>query len=224
MNIGLLSEGPTDVELIPALLKRIASLRTSIHWPLNVRNSLSEVRVRTGGFGQVVKGVRRIIERIHEEPFCEYSFFVVVLDDGAAEARARIRKLIRGNNKFVLGIAVPEIEAWWLADRENTLEWLQLADAQIQELRYGRENYRPERDDNPKRTLDELTFISEAVSGTYSEGNAGLAHEFASAWKDSANLDQIENLCSRGFRPFCQSTTAAMRRAASRKGRRHGRS
>jgi hypothetical protein len=215
MNIAVLCEGSIDLELLSALIGRIARTRAGIMWPVRVLDAV-EVRYRKGGHGQIVRALKHLRDCMNEEPWSDCGVFVVVIDERSGPARARIRRLIRGNGKFVFGIAIREIEAWWLADRKNTLEWLRLSEDSIGGLRYATIGYRSERDDAPKRTLNELTGQSDKLETTYGEGNTELAREFASIWNGNADLDQIELQCHRGFRPFCREAAETLRRESRR--------
>ena len=68
-----------------------------------------------------------------------------------------IRQLIAGHARFVMGVAIEEIEAWWLADRRNTLAWAHLVPRPPAHCRYAAADYHAESDPDPKATLDELT-------------------------------------------------------------------
>lgn len=217
MRIGILCEGPIDLELVSALLQRIARSRARVSWPLQPRDVIEQVRMRKRGYGQIPEALKRLKPLLHEEPFEGYSLFVIILDYKTRGTQRSIRRQIKGDHRFLLGIAIREIEAWWLADRRNTLEWLGLNNGPQLSYRYWRHNYNPERDDDPKRTLDELTQLSSRVDATYSGGNVGLAREFASLWADRAELRQIEIHCSQGFAPFCRRATQAFRRAQRRR-------
>jgi len=217
MKIGLFCEGSVDFPLVSALLERIAADRADVHWPLNIVDSVTEMRFRRGGDGQVVKAVRHLKRRLDEGNCSEYSLFVIVLDRASKVPIARIRRMIRGDARFVFGTAIQEIEAWWLGDRQSTLAWLRLAAGRPAGLRYWRNAYQAERDDDPKKTLDELTLVSPTVTVRYGRGNSGMASEFAGGWRIGALLTQIEAECPRGFSPFCLQTTAAMRRVRFRR-------
>ncbi len=212
MRIGILCEGPIDLELVSALLERIARSRARVNWPLQPGDVIEQVRMRKRGYGQIPKALKLLNPLLHEKPFEGYSLFVIVLDYKTRGTQRSIRRQIRGDHRFLLGIAIREIEAWWLADRRNTLEWLGLDDAPQDGYRYWQDDYNPERDDDPKRTLDELTQLSSRVDATYGGGNVGLAREFASLWTDRAELRQIETQCRQGFAPFCRRTTQAFHR------------
>jgi len=180
MKIGLLCEGEIDLALIPALVQRIAHDRAEIKWPVRPDDVVERVGVRKGGFGQVQKAVERLCGLLDESPYNDYAFFLIVLDHQTRNTQAAIKKCIKGHSRrFVTGIAIHEVEAWWLADKRNTLEWLGLAHGPDHDHPYWSTTYRPERDQNPKRTLDELTELSPVLESTYGEGNTQLAVEFA---------------------------------------------
>ncbi len=220
MKVGLLCEGDIDLELVPALLHRISRQRAGIRWPLSVSDVVEEVKLRKGGFGQVIKALGRLLQLIGERPFSQYDCFVIVVDAKSRDAREKIRRRIRGDYRFVLGIAVQEIEAWWLADRRNTLEWIDLEEGHPAGLRYWAHAYNPERDQAPKVTLDELTQESPRLRSRYGDGNTELAGEFAALWRDRAELDQMEIHCPRGFAPFCGKAAGTFRRLQPARARR----
>src|SRR5262249_28933582 len=115
----------------------------------------------------------------------------------------KVRELIAGRERFVLGVPVEEIEAWWLGDRSNTLAWSGLTTQLPAECRYAAHKYKAETDDDPKKTLDELTRCSDRFDGYYGEGNVDPALDFAeNHWKDFAHLDEIGAQCPQSYRPF----------------------
>jgi hypothetical protein len=130
-----------------------------------------------------------------------------------------VKRLIQGKSLFVLGIAIEEVEAWWLADRNSTLTWLGLSDCSDSNYRYWGHRYTAERDGDPKRTLDELTDLSPLLDQRYGHGNRQLAADFADIWRDSAKLNAIEQQCPKGFSPFCRKITEALNREKSQRGR-----
>ncbi len=202
MTIGIFSEGTIDLELTSAILERLARTRCGVRWPLQLRDSFATLPIRKGGHGQIARAVKRVISMLEDEPYVNFSFFVIVLDKKTQHTQREIKRAIRGLSKFIVGIAIREIEAWWLADRRNTLEWLGLIDHETDEGKYWQKDYNPERDNNPKQTLNELTEISPLVDSRYGNGNTDLAREFASIWRHGAEIDQIEIHCPKGFAPF----------------------
>lgn len=216
MRIGLLCEGLIDLQLVPPLLQTIARTRADVRWPIQHFNAVEQIGIRTGSFGQIPKAVRKLVHLINLPPWSECEFFVILLDHRTRTTQKEIRRLIRGHSKFVVGIAIREIEAWWLGDRANTLGWLRLAEHSLAGLRYGRAGYRAESDDAPKRTLDELTIHSSDCLAQYGKGNLQLAIDFANVWRNSADLNQIEAQCPIGFRPFCRDSLNEFRAARRR--------
>jgi hypothetical protein len=218
MRVGLICEGPIDVALVRALVKRIGESQAKIRWPVQPRNIFEEVRFRQGGFGQIAKAVKHLIPLLDTEHYRKFTLMVVVLDQKrTASAIREVKKLIRGNERFVLGIAIREIEAWWLGDREQTLEWLDLDDESRPEYRFWLRKYNSERDDEPKRTLDELTELSPTCDRRYGKGNTDLAREFANTWQHNARVGQMAGHCRKGFAPFLRATTNALRRVGRRR-------
>jgi hypothetical protein len=212
MKIGLLCEGEIDFALVPALVQRIARSEAGIRWPVRPDDVVEQVGIRKGGYGQVKKAVERLCSLLDQGVYADYAFFLVVLDHKTRQTQTAVKKCIRGTGgKFVMGIAIYEIEAWWLADRRNTLEWLGLAGTD-HEGRYWDNGYTAEDDTDPKSTLDELTRLSPTLQSTYGDGNTQLAVEFADLWNSRAELGQIKTQCPKGFAPFCRKTSAALKR------------
>jgi hypothetical protein len=220
-KVGIITEGPTDEILLSALLERIARVRAGFNWP-TIPDDLGEiVPVRKRGHGGVLDALRRIVSFLAANPPTNHAFFIILLDYRTEHVQAEVRRLIRGNEFFVLGISIHEIEAWWLADRRNTLTWLGLSAESNENLNYFQDGYSSERDPRPKATLDSLTLLSPHLDQRYGSGNTALARDFAgNIWKDYAELDAIENECVRGFRPFCHEVTEALLRERRRRERR----
>ena len=203
--------------LLPVLLKQIAAKRAMFRRPISSEDVARHFPLRKRGYGGVVDAVRRIVQVMEESPlFQEYAFIVILLDRRTKPAQQAIKQLIRGKQRFVLGIAIEEIEAWWLGDRVNTLAWLKLGSSSIKKLNYGAKGYKAEKDKTPKRTLDELTMLSKAVDSRYGKhGNLGLAEEFAEIWNGKARLDGIEGQCPKGFGKFAAAVKNEFQKAKS---------
>ena len=219
-RVGVIAEGPIDHALLSPLLQRIAHDRAEYAWPVSGDDVGPMIRMRKRGAGGVLEAVRTLVKALRGlQQFSSQAFFVIVLDRRTHAEQRQIGKLVRGDHRFVMGVAIEEIEAWWLGDRSATLGWLRLAEGDVHALSYGKERYKAERDRDPKGTLDELTRASGAVESVYGRnGNLSLAREFAETWSDAADLDAIEQQCPRGFRPFATKTSAAFRRARSSQG------
>lgn len=222
-KIGIIAEGPIDHCLQPPLLERIAKERADYDWPVLADEMAEFFFIRKRGFGGVVETVRRLVEALDAGKF-DHAFFVILLDRRTKAAQSDIKALLKNRNRFVLAIAIEQIEAWWLGDRENTLVWSGLQDGLANDCRYGQQDYRSERDDNPKKTLDELTRISARSDRWYGEGNVDLAQEFAEdCWRRPAWLNDIRDQCPQGYRPFERAVTQQFRSASRRAGRLFGR-
>jgi hypothetical protein len=218
MRVGVLCEGSIDLPLIAALLQRIARVRGRIRWPIQPTDAIEAIRIPKKGFGQIEKALKHILANGDE--LAKYEFLIIVLDEKTRDTQARVRQLLRGKRNFALGIARREIEAWWLADRRNVLEWLGITEKHVVGTRYG-QPYDAESDDSPKRTLDELTNLPLArVQSTYGDGNTDLALEFAESWVENANLGSISTACPSGFAPFLRRVEAFFH-AAVRNRRKH---
>lgn len=194
-KVGIITEGVVDDLLLAALLERIARDRAHFNWPVMPDDLGEIIPLRKRGHGGVVEAARRIVIYLEQHPPTDHAFFVVLLDRRTRLEQAEVRKLIRGKPLFVLGIAIEEIEAWWLADRDSTLRWLDLSDRSDSNCRYWSKRYNAERDDDPKLTLDELTDLSPRLDQRYGYGNRQLAEDFAELWQNSARLSAIEQQC-----------------------------
>ena len=218
-RIGIIAEGPIDNVLLPALLERIARDRAGFDWPLAPDDVAQVFQIRKRGHRGVLETVRKLIAALSNEVY-DYSFYVILLDRRTHQVQKEIRKLVTGHDRFVLGIAIEEIEAWWLADRRNTLAWAELLDQLPGHCRYAQAKYQSERDDAPKKTLDELTRHSARFDRTYGEGNLDMAREFAEDyWRELAHLDDLRAHCPQGYVPFERSVTQEFRSAVRRQGR-----
>ena len=218
-KIGVIAEGPIDHALLPELLARIAQEKAEFDWPVDAEDMAEAFYMRKRGHGGVLETVRRLVKALSSEHY-DHACFVILLDRRTKPVQDKIRKLISGKDRFVLGIAIEEIEAWWLGDRTNTLAWSGFRDNLPSDCRYASKQYNAERDKAPKRTLDELTRLSDRFDSYYGEGHTGLAMEFAeSYWRDGARLDEIAAQCPKGFGRFQKTMTNRFRRAKARAGR-----
>ena len=219
-KIGIIAEGPIDHALLPALLERIARDRADYSWPVRPDDIAEVFQIRKRGHGGVLETVRRLVVALSTEVY-DHAFFVIMLDRRTRPVQEEIRTLIGAHGRFVLGIAIEEIEAWWLADRRNTLEWAGLTASLPPHCRYAVAGYHAERDDEPKKTLDELTRESDRFDRYYGDGNVELAIEFAQDyWREFAHLDDIRAQCKKGYRPFERDVTQLFRQAAGASRRR----
>ncbi len=219
-KIGIIAEGPIDHALLPPLLERIAQERAGCSWPVKPDDIAQVFNIRKRGHGGVLETVRRLVAVLSSEVY-DHAFFVIMLDRRTSAVQEEIRALIGAHGRFVMGVAIEEIEAWWLADRKNTLDWTGLTNALPDHCRYARNKYHAERDEEPKRTLDELTRESSRIDRYYGEGSVELASEFAEDyWRRSAHLDDIRVQCPRGYRPFEKDVTQHFRRTGKASRRR----
>lgn len=219
-KVGIIAEGAIDYVLLGALLERIARDRASYDWPTRPDDLAQIVHIRKRGHGGVVLAVRQVVDYLCSNPPPDYAFIVVLLDRRAAAAAREVRRLIAGHDLFVFGTAIEEIEAWWLADRSNTLAWLGLKERPAGTDHYWSDAYRPEKDRDPKRTLDSLTLLSDRVDMRYGKGNTALARGFVDdCWFERADLNAVEAGCPRGFVPFCRVATQALTRSRLSEGR-----
>jgi hypothetical protein len=210
-KVGIIVEGSTDLELLPALLSRIAE-SVGLDWPVQGEDVGEVLFIRKAGFGGVLEKVRALVQTLDAAGF-DHDFYIILLDRKTRPAQEEVRRLIGGRPRFVLGIAIEEIEAWWLADRANTLAWAQL-EAVPPGCRYGARGYHAESDDDPKRTLDEITRLAVCFDRVYGLGSTELAAEFAwvYGWYQNAHLDAIAAGCAEGFRPFRAEVAGQFRR------------
>lgn len=216
-RVGIIAEGPIDYALLPPLLSRISHEKAGFQWPLEPEDMAEILYIRKRGHGRVVETVRKLVRALAHY---DHALFVIVLDRRTRAAQDQVRRLISRDDRFVLGVATEEIEAWWLGDRENTLAWSELTHSLPPDCRYAEPHYKAEQDKTPKKTLDELTRVSDRFEHTYGEGNLDMAREFAEDhWRDHARLDDIAAQCPKGFGRFQREVTSGFRRAKARAGR-----
>jgi hypothetical protein len=217
-RIGVISEGAIDHVLLNALLPRIAEERVGFTWPVAAEDVADLFPLRKRGHGGVLDTVRRLVTTL-DTGVSDYSCYVILLDRKTLQVQTKLHSLVSGKDRFILAVAIEEIEAWWLGDRTNTLAWSALTGNLPGQCRYAREGYQAERDTSPKRTLDELTRLSNRFDRTYGEGNLELAEEFAREyWRKHAKLDEIAAQCPTGYQPFEREMTNAFHRARSAAG------
>ncbi len=217
-KIGIISEGPIDEALLPPILDEIARQRVGyINWPI-IPDDLGEIfTFRKRGHGGVLVKVKSLIKLLSENSQNDHAFFIILLDRKTSSIQKEIKKLIQGKPLFVMGIAIEEIEAWWLADKRNLFEFLGITEKQCINTRFGKAHYRPETDNDPKKTLHELTEISPRLQETYGNGNTNLAREFAEDyWRGRVDLAAIEQKCPKGFASFCKDITQSLKSESSR--------
>ena len=169
--------------------------------------------MRKRGHGGVLEAVRALIKGLNTKEY-DHACFVILLDRKTLAVQKQIRKLIQGKPRFVLGVAIEEIEAWWLGDRTNTLAWSGLGSGKLpQDCEYAKPSYKAETDKKPKATLDKLTRLSHRFDRFYGDGNLDMAQEFAEDyWQDFAKLNEISSQCPRGYGGFQRSMTNALQR------------
>ena len=216
-RVGIIAEGPIDLALLPPILRQIAAERAGVNWPVQIDDAFEWLQMRPRGHGGVWMAIRRIVRVLKRQPDLPYAFIIILLDRRTQKIQKKVRKLISGKDQFILAVAQEEIEAWWLGDRTSTLGWLDFPHPPAG-TRYAISGYVAERDDNPKRTLHELTEKSTRLDRVYGEGNLDLARDFAELWDGKVRLREMETQCPRQFPPFCGDTTQAFRRTKSRGG------
>ena len=193
--------------------------RADYNWPIAPDDLAELFPIRKRGHGGVLETVRNLVSALSNEVY-DHAFYVILLDRRTRTVQKEVRRLLSKHDGFVLGIAIEEIEAWWLADRTNTLTWAGLRGGMPKDCRYAAPGYSSERDKDLKKTLHELTLRSNRFDRTYGEGNVDMAREFAEEhWRRSARLDELRVQCPRGYKPFEQSITQEFRSAARRRGR-----
>ena len=206
-RVGIIAEGPIDRALVAVLLERIAQDRADIDWPVDSNDVANIFQIRKRGHGGVLETVRKLTAALSDRIY-DYSFYIIMLDRRTRPVQHEIRSLLSRNDHFILGIAIEEIEACWLADRRNTLAWLNLRDGLPDDCRYAQVGYQSERDPNPKKTLDELTRRADRFDRNYGEGNLDMAIEFAEEhWRERAHLNDLKTQCPRGYAPFERAVT-----------------
>ena len=219
-KIGIIAEGSIDHTLLPPLLSQIARQKANFDWPLDAEDVAEPLLfIRKRGDGGVLETVRKLV-KVLDKSDLDHAFFVIVLDRKTPDVQRKVRRLIRGKGRFVLGIAIEEIEAWWLGDRTNTLAWLGLKGKLPADSRYGQRRYKAEKDGNPKKTLNELTELSDECDRCYGRGSTELAMGFVeNYWQINANLGEIAGQCPRGFGKFQDDTMHCFSQARTKAGR-----
>lgn len=208
MRVVIITEGRIDDILLPPLIQRIA-YDNGITWPLDLETDYHIVPIRKAGHGGVKERIVRVINNRSEERVYNADALIAVLDyRKTQETIAEIKRTISSFHQFVLGIAKYEIEAWWLADQTQTLAWLNLTRENANSVGYDAD-YAAEHDEEPKKTLNLLTTISDKVEEVYGDGNAGLAEEFVDeAWYQNVNIEEVKAGCPEYFREFYQRISA----------------
>jgi len=170
---------------------------------VNPKEDCHVSRIRKTGHGGVLKKLKMIVADYEKGIYRPPDILVIVLDHRKTQAVvADIRNLVSGHVWTVIGVAIEEVEAWWLADRQQTLGWLALSNEDAEAAGYG-PDYAPEKDPDPKGTLDRLTKCSGAVEVGYGDGSVSLATDFVdAAWRQSVTLDSLRIKCPGGFAPF----------------------
>jgi hypothetical protein len=218
-KIGVIAEGNIDRVLLEALLTRIAEDRADFTWPVEPDDMVQRFFVRKSGHGAVLKTVRALARGLRERCF-DHALFVILLDHKPRQVQRLIKKEVGDlRDRFVIGLAIREIEAWWLGDRGNTLAWSDLSSSLPPSARYARKGYRAEKDAAPKRTLDELTRLSPHFDRAYGQGNLDQAIDFVDRfWRTGARLDDIARECPKGFGAFQTQLTDGLKRAKTQAG------
>jgi hypothetical protein len=221
MKVAFIGEGPIDDILLPPLITTIARTKAKVEWPLKFHE---DIRSEIGfgmGFGEVKRAVRKLAEALERDPDTIRKTFryIIVLLDGARteEAQQEIVSLIENHDEFIFGIAIKEIEAWVLADREHVIEWLGVTRKDCPQCRFWQAGYSPERDPDPKETLSELLKASD---NDYDIWCVGAAEEFVEQywkgtdlpderirmgeWPGKANLQVMAEMCPKGYAVFEQ--------------------
>lgn len=214
MRVAFIGEGNMDEVLIPPLITTIAKIN-QINWPIDFNNDITRPFRR--GFGGVTSTVRRIIAALEEDPVTikkQYQYFIVLID-GRGTSQTEIRRMIEGHEEFVWGIAIKEVEAWVLADRDHLIEWLGIEKKDCPSCRFWNKGYQPENDPDPKQTLSELLQASDHEFDVWCVGAAedfiekywkgtDFSDERISMdnWQGKANLFLMTEKCPKGFRPF----------------------
>jgi len=216
-KIGIIAEGPIDHVLLPPLIARIAAEKAGFNWPVTSDDVAEVFPMRKRGHGGALETVRALVKVLDSGDF-DHACFVILLDRRTRAVQEKVHKLIRGKDRFMLGTAIEEIEAWWLGDRTNTLAWTGFQTG-LPACRYAAAKYCAEKDAAPKNTLDELTRLADRFDRYYGDGNLDHATEFAEDhWRDGARLEEIAAQCAEGFGQFQERMTNRLRqlKAAAR--------
>ena len=211
-RIGIIAEGPIDHVLLPPLISTVASEVVGAKWPVLPGDVSELIPIRKTGHGGVLEKLRALTEFLKVNPL-GYALFVIVLDRKTSAVQAEVRRLVHGDSRFVIGIAIEEIEAWWLADRHSTLAWIGHTGGTLPKCRYGdASKYAAEKDRDPKRTLNELTELSPRLDSRYGQGNVALAENFVDRhWSVGVRRAEIASQCHQGYGRFERDLSNALR-------------
>ncbi len=205
--------------LLPPLLSRIAQDQAGFTWPVAAGDVAEIFPIRKRGHGGVLETVRALVKVLDTDVF-DHACFVIILDRRTRPVQRKIERLIRDRDRFVMGIAIEEIEAWWLGDRTNTLSWSGFRRNLPAHCRYAKTAYLSERDKEPKRTLDELTRLSSKFTTCYGHGSVDLASDFVDEyWQHNARTDEIAIQCPNGFGRFQSRMANRFRQVKPTQGR-----
>jgi len=215
MRILYITEGAHD-EPLHALITRVGSDRADLSWPIRPEDLAQYMTRPKRGHGRVLHALRCLAayaqglktRRQEFKGLPDFEFLVATLDNRAPE-KAECRTLA-GQLDGVLGIAIEEFEAWILSDRQSILSFLSVPQGAFDSC-VGSIPYRPERDQNPKATLDCLCEGSDWGVGW----DAVIASQFAEEWARCADIDALETNSPRGFKPFSKALAVRMRRAVN---------
>lgn len=216
----VIGEGAIDDILLPPLIGTIANYYGAM-WPIHFERDISISLRRGTGFGAVMVAVRNLVEMIKNKPdlFKRIADRVlIVLDRKTEQAQADINKLIAPYDSFFLTIAVEEIEAWVLADREHVTEWLGISQKDFPESPFWDKKYRSEYDPDPKRTLNQLvqrsklpfeywdTGAANDFIEKYWRGNYFTSYDFQpwENWDGKAEIDMMKRQSPNSFVSFEQ--------------------
>lgn len=170
-RVGIITEGSIDEILLPPLVEAVAHKRAGVSWPVHAEVAAEILQIRKRGHGGVHVSVEQLVKLDDHGGLAHLDFFIVLLDHKTRDAQERVLENIKGRSRWFLAIAIKEIEAWWLGDREKVLAWAGIKEASLPKgCRYAVQKYSAEKDSHPKQTLNELTELSHRFDRVYGQG------------------------------------------------------
>lgn len=197
IRIGLLSEGSIDEVLLPSLLDQLIK---TIPISGGRRTALFHFPYPSHGYGEIPKNLR-LLTKLYQIP-SEWErigcHLIVIIHDsrGTERIQREIQEILRKTRGFpsVYGLAIQEIEAWILGDIENVNRHVfHLKPCPVLP-------YKPERDSNPKMTLENL-FVKPSPTLEYDRWNKECAHLVAPHLRAA----QVQQNCPQGFGAFAKA-------------------
>lgn len=205
MRVLVVGEGPTEIGdaqeesehadgygFLPVIVRRLLGAQERDEFRgLNVKDRRLRAHVIRGKSKKLSKVVVAASRLAHHDGF---DAVVVVIDRDAKPNERRRQALEKGREaaagdydvSVAVGVAIEEIEAWMLADETAIAGALGVENVPQQRA--------PEKDKDPKRTLNELLEV---------QNTAGVSRRaFVQRIAAQARIDELRRRCPKGFGMF----------------------